>query len=214
MLLLLPFILVSCIHFFAILFSFEKLPQKISKVFLLPCLFLFYVLTANPVRPIVCAAICCGWLGDILLLRRKDMQMPFLIPGVIFFFAENLIYSLIFYNLISGSKYFVFIFAIVSSTITWFILRKYTKIDIRLRNVSALYGIALSAMLVSAIYLCVGNLSPIYITLLIGAALFITSDITLATVSFPHQTKWNTLFVMFTYCIAQLLIIFSLSNLS
>lgn len=73
----------------------------ITKPLLIPLLFGYYVLSASEVMFLVALALAFGWLGDVLLLGKKEIWF---IAGLAAFLTGHIMYILVFISDINASR--------------------------------------------------------------------------------------------------------------
>lgn len=186
--------------------------ESFFKPGLLASLIGYYLSAANGNvgRKFLTALILC-LIGDVLLMIDRGNQV-FFIAGLMAFLSAHVLYIQVFRSLINpdrtaGTRYELlpFIFLIIISGILVLVIL-YKDLNEMLPAV-IIYTIVISLMTIQAL-MRKGKTVPVsfYLTL-IGAVLFMTSDIILAIARFKAQFDHSGLMIMSTYATAQLLIV-------
>ncbi|MDO0821935.1 lysoplasmalogenase [Desulfosporosinus nitroreducens] len=184
-----------------------KLLKGLTKSLLVPLIILFYLISAEHINYFIVTALFLGFLGDVSLLCTKKL---FFAIGLLAFLVGHLFYTLAF---LQSTQYFeivpIWFFAILIPYI--------------------LYGLAilrilrpnLKEMLVPVVvYMCVilimsftsssriwNGFTPQFLLPFIGSLFFIASDSVLAYNNFNAPSANYEQFIMFTYILAQVLIV-------
>lgn len=205
----------------------KPLPQKITKVLLMPLL-LLWLWAASPELPwLVAAAVACGWLGDVLLLW-PDRQ-PCFLGGLAAFLIGHGFYVIALVEAIDRwpSPLTLLVAGIVLIAVggaAYATLRR-NLADMRLPVIAYLLVI-----LTMAFFAVAGFFSPRISTLqylpagwalwntprglaCLGAASFVVSDYLLARSLFLRRFAKCDFWVMLTYLAAQFLLAASLAGI-
>lgn len=194
--------------------------QWTAKPLLLPCLVYLFVnetrnANKNRNRLMVTGLLFC-WLGDVLLLFESSNSL-FFIFGLASFLLGHIFYILYFTKIPSKSTKIplqkllillpvvIFVFGLLSIL--------YPSLG-ELKIPVTLYAMVLGCMLSMALWQYKKidfNIALLFIT---GAASFVVSDSLLAINKFYHPIPQPGLFIMFTYCLAQYLIVMGAIKLS
>ncbi len=194
--------------------------QWIAKPLLLPCLVYLFVnetrnANENSNRLMVTGLLFC-WLGDILLMFESSNSLYFIF-GLASFLLGHIFYILYFTKIPNKSKEIplqkllmllpvvIFVFGLL------YIL--YPSLG-ELKIPVTLYAMVLGCMLSMALWQFkkIGfNIALLFIT---GAASFVVSDSLLAINKFYQPIPQPGFFIMFTYCLAQYLIVMGAIKLS
>jgi uncharacterized membrane protein YhhN len=191
-----------------------KLHQA-TKMLIMPPLFLYYLLFAPQPEAPIAAAIILAWTGDFFLMRLSDGEPVAIMPGIICYFGQNILYTLsvgIWGNPEFRSTWVVICLCAVTFALAVRIC--IGRLTIRGRKPgrllslgAALYSATLALFIGEALSgaIFLHNMSAWF--LFIGSVLFTISDMFLAFVSFPAPSKKKDVVVMTTYSIAQALIV-------
>lgn len=182
--------------------------RRISKVLLMPLLFLVYLLSARRFSALVASALFCGWIGDIFMMYKDDPRA--LAAGMGAFGAGHVLYIFALFRLFRPAPPVwalwlcpcAFLAAALGSYRT---LR--ASIPRALRVPSLSYSLLLCAVgACSGLVLAAGN--PGGGLLFAGALCFLVSDSVLSLETFRAGDKpWIDFAVMLTYIAAQALLI-------
>lgn len=198
-------------------YSFEH----ISKVLLLPTLFLFFFYNKSSLPSsfvsIISFALLFSFLGDVLLIFA-DAKESFFLFGLASFFLAHLFYIIGFFLLISFRKaHFYFnplIFTLSLIFLLLIIAVLYPKLPSHLIIPVVSYGLIITTMFfVSSGLKYTFKFSRNYTFLVVGTALFILSDTLIALNKFYMYIPFNSLLIMTTYILAQFLIVTSFVRL-
>lgn len=209
-LVIIAFGLVTALHLMSLATGNSRL-RTVTKVFLMPLLLLFYLLTASSISYFVVAALVCSTLGDVFLLRPQ--RPSFFVAGAASFGLAHLAYVL---HIIS---YFTY-----SQLALW---ARVGAAVLLLLVVATVYGLLFSIIprnmrfIVLGYALLIGSMG--YVSLLrlvyapgivtgvglLGAVFFMTSDTVLATNIFGKQSSEKSFIVMATYIAAQSMLVSS-----
>ncbi len=201
---------------FLILEQFHSfLPAVIAKALIIPSLMLYYHYRARGsysfFHRLILAGLFFSWIGDILLQFSNyefriylDSQTWFLL-GIVAYLLTQVFYTVAFSlprgsNTIFGRRiYQLFLVASYGFLLIWLIY--YKLYDLRIPVIA--YGIAISAMLLTALnrYGKVNGVS--YMLVAIGALLFVFSDSMIAVNRFYEKIDFARIFIMVTYVAAQ-----------
>lgn len=156
----------------------------------------------------------CGVLGDLLIHVPEHGIINVL--GGAAFFVGHIFYIIAFYRELSarapGEKFFALtsIIAPIAFSACYFAFALLKKVKYGKLTVPViLYALMISSMLTMAARLAFNiNSITVYITVLLGAALFVSSDSTLALFMFSEKFKTRGLkaFYIITYFVAQVLL--------
>jgi len=202
---LIAFFVVSTVHIYASHNKDTRL-RDASKIFLVPCLLEYYILSADAVSMYFVAFLVCNWVGDVLLTLKGNRWL--LYGGIAFLCGHILLCIMIAMNMawsVGALAGFIaaaacFAFAVVQ-------VRKHHRsfLSRTLQNPATFYlsTNALSNCLAFAQLIanpCIGS-----VTLFAGTALFFISDSILFSVRFNNKSFFKThTVVMLTYLLALL----------
>lgn len=206
------FALTMIVHLY---FSFieDEAKRKITKPLNLLFLTLFAVITI-PDHPLIYIGAFCGLIGDIFLINNK--KKLFFVTGALFFLAGHLCYisEILFVILASDplSNLFYILTPLILLVFTgggFFISQKICN-DTLTALVGTLYlGILITVTVVSALAVSKGYTN--YMVLgIIGGIFFLASDLILTQATYVKDIKRRDFYIMLTYLLGQLFIIFSL----
>jgi uncharacterized membrane protein YhhN len=184
----------------------KEFPRKITKIFIIPLLFLGLILTKT-FNIWLYIGLFLGWIGDILLLFTGKKRY-FVIGGTSFLLGH---FSYVFSSMalllqkysFSEIPIWAYIFLGVVA-VTFLIL---TTVRIRKHfGVFAYMGAFYFYILITSVITCI--LTERYL-LSIGFAVFMISDSILSIARFAHPIKRQHFYIMSTYILAQTLICLS-----
>jgi uncharacterized membrane protein YhhN len=189
--------------------------RTVTKPLLMPMLML-YVFSQSPIliRNKLIFILVFAWLGDVFLLFQGNSSLYFQL-GLGSFLIMQIGYIRLFslqsstgnFNL---GQWFSLSIIPVLIYVVGFLAFLLPLIPAALYIPVSLYALALGAMLYAA-YL--RKLDSSYYFIFIGAILFVISDSLLALAKFYFSFTGNSIYVMFTYISAQLLLIIGLCKL-
>ena len=193
----------------------QPLLRTLTKPLLMPMLMLYvFSQTHILIRNKLIFILVFAWLGDVFLLFQGNSSLYFQL-GLGSFLIMQIGYIRLF-SLQSSAGYFNigqwFSLTIIPVLIyvVGFLAFLLPLIPTALYIPVSLYALALGAMLYAA-YLRKMNSS--YYFILIGAIFFVVSDSLLALAKFYYSFSGNSIYVMLTYILAQLLLILGLCKL-
>lgn len=156
----------------------------------------------------------CGVMGDLLIHVPEHGIIN--VFGGVAFFVGHIFYIIAFYRKLTelspDEKFFnlVSIIGPIAFVLCYFVFAILSKISYGKLTVPViLYALMISSMLFMALRLALCVNSPyVYITVLLGAALFVSSDSTLSVFMFSDRFKTRGLkaFYIITYFAAQVLL--------
>lgn len=189
--------------------------RTITKPLLMPMLMLYVILQTHIIiRNKLIFILVFAWLGDVFLLFQGNSSLYFQL-GLGSFLIMQIGYIRLFSSQSSSGKFNVgqwFSLPIIPVLIyvVGFLAFLLPLIPAALYIPVSLYALALGAMLYAA-YL--RKLDSSYYFIFIGAILFVISDSLLALAKFYFSFTGNSIYVMLTYILAQLLLIIGLCKL-
>jgi len=193
----------------------QPLLRTITKPLLMPMLMLYvfsqtHILNRNKLIFILVFA----WLGDLFLLFQGNSPLYFQL-GLGSFLIMQIAYIRLFSSQSSAGRFNVgqwFSLPIIPILIyvVGFLAFLLPLIPTSLFVPVGFYSLALVSMLYSAFF---RKMDSSYYIILIGAFSFVISDSLLALVKFYFSFSGNSIYVMFTYILAQLLLILGLCKL-
>lgn len=202
------------VHLFACASKDRLTLRRITKCLLMPLLALCYIFFARTVSPLVVSAVLFGFAGDVvLLLRPRRWAFP---GGIAAFAAGHICYIAAFLRAASRTPAW-YVFALLGAVtvacaviLTRFLWKGLPK---RLRVPGFLYMLIIGSMASSALIFAFFGGHPLGWLAMLGGALFIFSDATIAVDAFHHPVRHRNVVVMSTYILAQTLIVFVLAQI-
>lgn len=193
----------------------QPLLRTLTKPLLMPMLMLYVISQTHiTIRNKLIFILVFAWLGDVFLLFQGNSPLYFQL-GLGSFLIMQIAYIRLFSSQSSAGRFNIgqwFSLPIIPVLIyvVGFLAFLLPRIPVALFIPVGLYALALGAMLYAA-YL--RKMDSSYYIIFIGAILFVISDSLLALVKFYYSFSGNSIYVMFTYIIAQLLLILGLCKL-
>jgi uncharacterized membrane protein YhhN len=189
--------------------------RTVTKPLLMPMLMLYVISQTHIIiRNKLIFILVFAWLGDVFLLFQGNSSLYFQL-GLGSFLIMQIGYIRLFSLQSSTGKFnvgqwFSLSIILVLIYVVGFLAFLLPLIPAALYIPVSLYALALGAMLYAA-YL--RKLDSSYYFIFIGAILFVISDSLLALAKFYFSFTGNSIYVMFTYILAQLLLIIGLCKL-
>ena len=149
------------------------------------------------------AAQLAGCLGDILLLRG---EFPFFAGGIAAFLTGHICYITLFKKSYKGLKPWQWAIAIACMAVLVVALILVIGIKGAMLGPMAVYGSALSFLILTGALGVIRKLGPAWTFILIGAVLFTFSDAQIAMDTFGKSYPGQPFVIMFTYLLAQALL--------
>lgn len=208
------FIVDSLIHLYASMVQNKKL-RSITKVFILPLLILIYITSVNPIKPVFITALIFSWLGDLFLILKGHL---FFSLGGISFCLAHIFFMITYYPYINIKGLYIAIIcvaALIYISVVFIYFRKLKKYIPKYLLIPMItYLIANASMNCFALAIFISKPNIITSIIYIGALLFFISDCNLFYVRFKvEEKKQNHFVVMFSYIIAELLIVIGIINI-
>lgn len=195
--------LVFCIIHLVSCFLENELIRRITKVFILPLLFIGLVIN-NVYNTFLFVGIILGWIGDILLIYKK--KITFFICGTIFFALGHFSYIFLVISdyFKTSNELSVPLYLYILILLELVLLLSISKIVIvkRIGNI-AYFGATYFAILLSVFTFCIFTNE---LVLALAFLIFIISDSTLSIFKFGKSRKREHFYIMTTYILAQFLI--------
>jgi uncharacterized membrane protein YhhN len=188
------------------------LPGFISKAFIIPILFILFLVNLNPgknrLHSLMLAGLFFSWAGDIVLEFANNNGNMFL-PGLICFLLAHILYFTVF--LLTPGKNSILtnkIWLLIPVIIYGLVLIVYLYADLAaMRLPVIIYAAVILTMLSGAINRLEKVNRKSYYLVLAGAILFVISDSSIAVNKFSHQFESSGIVIMSTYIVAQYLIV-------
>lgn len=211
---LIAFFVASAIHLVASNNKDTHL-RDASKIFLVPCLLEYYVLSADVVSMYFVAFLVCNWVGDILLTLKGNRWLIY--GGIAFFCGHALLCILIATNMAWSARAFIGLVAaaVVFAVAVVFVRKHHRSFLARtLQNPATLYLATNALSNCFAFAQLIANPCLGSVALFVGTALFFVSDSILFSVRFNNKSFFKThTVVMLTYLLAMLFITFGFLQL-
>jgi len=193
----------------------QPMLRTLTKPLLMPMLLLYVFLQTHIlIRNKLIFILVFAWLGDMFLLIPGNLPLYFQL-GLGSFLIMQIAYIRLFSSQSSAgyfnaSQWFSLPIIPILIYVVGFLAFLLTLIPVALYVPVGLYALALGTMLYAA-YL--RKMDSSYYFIFIGAILFVISDSLLALAKFYFSFSGNSIYVMFTYIMAQLLLILGLCKL-
>lgn len=204
------FWLIAAAEIVSISFGISLL-QYITKPLLMPVLFWLLLNSDSPLpgNKLVLAALAFSWAGDILLMFENGKPL-FFIGGLVCFLTTHILYIIYFLNtrpaatsMLKRQPWWMIMVAAYAVLLVWFLYPHLKEMKLPVM----VYATVISVMLLAAIHVY-PRLSKIAGMLFIsGAVFFVCSDSLLAINKFYQPFMLAGQLIMFTYCLAQFLIV-------
>lgn len=182
--------------------------KELTKPLLVPLIIVFYLASATQINWFIVAALFFGFIGDLALLWGT--KKIFLAIGFIAFLIGHLFYTSVFLQSIQYLKIvptFFFIFLIPYLLYGYLILRL-LKPNLGITLVPVIvYMCAILMMSFTSLCRIWNGFNLQFLLPFIGSLFFIASDSVLSYNSFNEPSKNYEVFIMFTYILAQILIV-------
>ncbi|MDR2658598.1 MAG: lysoplasmalogenase [Spirochaetaceae bacterium] len=194
-------------NLFCIIFFYQKTAQFITKIFIVPFLTVFYILSANVfLFTVVAAALLC-WAGDILLVKRRGAIgiSAGVLGGIAAFFCGNICYIISILHFVSFSKSVCLILAAVAFIFVLLFLAfiPVARAEHILKIMAAFYGAALLTLAFCAVILFTIYKDAACAAILAESLCLIVSDLILACSYKNGAGRIANFFVMLFYVAAQ-----------
>ncbi|MDR0315349.1 MAG: lysoplasmalogenase [Treponema sp.] len=184
--------------------------QAVAKVCLVPLILAVYISGANQIFFPVILALVLGWLGDIFLLKIKDVR--FFRLGLASFLLGHICYipSMLYYT---GTPQLIpLIISIAVAIPLGLFIRRLIHPSKEMSIPAIAYEMVILLMVVSALQLFLAQGAPFGALVFAGALCFLVSDTLLAFFTFRTMPRCGDFLVMLTYISAQVCIILGLSG--
>ena len=182
-------------------FFFKEGLRKISKICLMPALFVFYFLGTEQILFVVIAALIFSWAGDILLIN-KDKPIFFKL-GLAAFLVSHIFYVIAFLVLAGSVNILALIVSVLIAVPVGLAVLKLVNADPPMKIPVTAYSVVIFLMSISALQLMLAR--PDFAGILIFAAslVYLFSDTFLAYLIFHTKPKHFNVITMIPYIIAQ-----------
>ncbi|MGB7606637.1 MAG: lysoplasmalogenase [Lutisporaceae bacterium] len=206
-LIVIVFIITFAVNLYADKYEKQNL-KALTKPLLVPLIMVFYMSSATPINWFIVTALFFGFIGDLSLLWGT--KKIFLAIGLIAFLIGHLFYTSVFLQSIQYIKIvptFFFIFLIPYILYGYLILRL-LKPNLGIVLVPVIfYMCAILMMSFTSLCRIWNGFNLQFLLPFIGSLFFIASDSVLSYNSFIEPSKNYEVFIMFTYILAQILIV-------
>jgi uncharacterized membrane protein YhhN len=201
---------VAVVHLAACLTAREPV-RVVSKGFIMPVLLALYILGRNTFQIPMVIAICLGWIGDLILINKKNpinfkLGLASFLLGHIFYIVSmvtripSINATVLVISAVLGAGLVTFIFILI-------------KPPQKMRFPIILYELCIVLMSLSALQLLLSYRNIAGIILFAGSVFFLFSDGYLGYYSFHPQTKRFNFVTMLPYIAAQFCIVFGIMRL-
>lgn len=211
---ILIFIVISGIHLYA---SYKKnrLIRNLSKIFIIPSLAVIYCLNAPKVEISFLLALLFSWIGDLVLIPHGK---AFFTAGGVSFIISHIFFIITYSKHIHSIKTFILLIivaALIYLIITTIVFKHLVKYLPKFLIIPMyIYLLVNASMNCAAFTLLLSNMTLASMIVFIGALSFFISDTNLFFVRFKKElAEQNHFVVMFTYILAELLIIVGIINI-
>jgi uncharacterized membrane protein YhhN len=184
--------------------------QTTAKICLMPVVIAVYVTRGQIFIPVV-IALFFGWLGDILLLKIKNIL--FFRLGLASFLTGHLIYITVMLYFAGSVNLTLLVISLLVYAAAGVFIIKLIKPAKEMFVPVIIYETVILLMAVSAIQFFAVHGSPNGLFVLAGSVCFLVSDTLLAIHTFHSKPKVFYFLVMLTYIAAQFCIILGLSGI-
>lgn len=204
------FLLFGIVHLVFCFLEMERM-RKISKCF--PTLFLAIAATiAVPTSPLVYVGAFLGVLGDLFLIKKHKVW-PFVL-GMLSFLGNHACYIVAYMLLCQPLHWAFYLVTALYCVLFPIAFYRVGRKIIHQRHIAfggvGYFGFLLLDLIWAIIATSMGNALYCFLAV-IGAAVFIASDIILARTLFKKDTKRRDFYIMITYLLGQGLIVLGLT---
>jgi uncharacterized membrane protein YhhN len=185
--------------------------QTTAKICLMPVIIAVYVTRTEQIFVPVVIALFFGWLGDILLLKIKNIL--FFRLGLASFLTGHLIYITVMLHFAGSVNVTLLVISLLVYAAAGVFIIRLIKPSKEMFVPVIIYETVILLMAVSAIQFFAVHGSPNGFFVLAGSVCFLVSDTLLAIHTFHSKPKMFYFLVMLTYIAAQLCIVLGLSGI-
>ena len=207
--LLIIFAVFSAVYLVSLFFR-HGLFQAVAKGCLVPLILAIYVAGAQSLYIPVIAALVFGWLGDVFLVKIRDVR--FFRLGLASFLLGHICYIPSMMHFAGGMDFFALILSLIAALPLGLLLRSVVRPSREMNVPSIVYETVILLMAASALQLFIARGSPFGTLVFAGSLCFLASDSMLAYFNFRTKPRFGDFFVMLTYLAAQLCIVLGLSG--
>ena len=199
----------SITHLTSLFFRYGVV-HALSKACLLPLIAAVYISgTAQIFLPVI-LALFFGWLGDIFLVKIKDVR--FFRVGLASFLIAHIIYIPSILHFAGGINVIALAISLAAALALGIFLYRAIRPSREMRVLTAIYETVIFLMVISAVQLFATQGAPFGALVLAGSLCFIASDSMLAKFTFGTEPRIGQFLVMVTYIAAQLCIVLGLAG--
>ena len=184
--------------------------QTIAKICLMPIITSIYLTGAERIFIPIVLALLFGWLGDILLLRIKEIL--FFKLGLASFLLGHLIYIFVLLYFAGSVNIKLLVISLAVYAAAGVFIIRLIKPSKEMCVPVLIYETVILLMAVSAVQFFAVYGLPYGLFILAGSICFVVSDTLLAIHTFRAKPKMYYFIVMLTYIAAQLFIVLGLSG--
>jgi uncharacterized membrane protein YhhN len=178
-----------------------KIPQRITKVLLLPLLLAVYLRGTERIIITVIPALLFGWCGDILLIKSSDRR--FFILGLVSFLLGHLCYIPAFLSVTGRFNLPVLIVSLAAAVPLAIAVHFLMRPDKTMTVPTVVYEVVIELMAIAALQLFLFRNDGTGVLIFTGSVLFMISDTILGCFTFRGNPRYGTFLVMLTYIAAQ-----------
>jgi uncharacterized membrane protein YhhN len=179
----------------------RNLPQKITKILLLPLLLAIYLPGAERVIVAVIPALFFGWCGDILLLKGDDRR--FFTLGLVSFLLGHLCYIPAFLFLTGRFNLPALLVSLAAAIPLGIAVHFLMRPDKAMSVPTMIYEAVIELMAAAALQLFLFRNDRAGTLIFTGSLFFLISDAILGCFTFRGNPRYGTFLVMLTYIAAQ-----------
>lgn len=215
--LFLLFVIISVINISGEFTPFRKKIRSITTPLLIPSLALYIFASRQEIDLILLIALTCGWVGNILLIIRDgEKRYTFFIWGLLAFAVGHIFYLIAFtsrllnqWRAIEPLSFFIATLILITAIIYLIFTRKDSR---KIFSVLVLYTVILTGLCCINILSFYPNFFLTSIFGIIGALLFLGSNITLSIHQLIKPLKYERPIAISTYILAQYSLAVSLTG--
>jgi uncharacterized membrane protein YhhN len=178
-----------------------KIPQRITKILLLPLLLAIYLYGTERIIITVIPALFLGWCGDILLIKGDDRR--FFTLGLASFLLGHLCYIPAFLSVTGRFNLPVLLVSLVAAVFLGILVHILIRPDKAMTVPTAAYEVVIELMAIAALQLFLFRNDGAGMLIFAGALFFLVSDTLLGCFTFRGNPRYGTFLVMLTYIAAQ-----------
>lgn len=206
-LIVIVFIITFAVNLYADKYEKQNL-KALTKPLLVPLIMVFYMSSATPINWFIVTALFFGFIGDISLLWGT--KKIFFAIGLVAFLIGHIFYTLVFLQSISyfqivPNLFFIFLIPYI---LYGYLILRILKPNLGIALVPVIiYMCAILMMSFTSLCRIWNGFNLQFLLPFIGSLFFIVSDSVLSYNSFNKPSKNYEVVIMFTYILAQILIV-------